>query len=259
MLSHADVYERISSRQCNVDGGIQSKIRRNWQLWEDGVGSVVGTVQCKFKRVPSSSIIPNDIWKQSVCDLPAIAFSPELMAAYPSAKVILTTREANSWHKSMSKSLLQARWYWMHEVLQYFDWITALVHPLRKKYWQCLFEDDFETNGKAAMQDHYAEVRNIARNEGRDILEMGLSDGWDPLCNYLQVDTPSFPYPRMNDGENWTLKMKERARLRAKAAAIRFAKIALPLTVAGFGLWAIAVILKTKRGWSARSLLERWM
>ena len=178
------------------------------------------------------------------------------MAAYPTAKVILTTRDTDKWHKSMSETLLKARWYWVHEVLQYFDWITALVHPLRKKYWQCLFEDDFEANGRAALQNQYAEIRDLARIEGREILEIGLSGGWEPLCNFLEVDAPAFPYPRMNDSGNWTLKMKQRARLRAKAAATRFARVALIMAVVGSGLWAVAASSKTKGSWIARSLLE---
>lgn len=36
---------------------------------------------------------------QAVCDLPAAAFAPELIAAYPNAKVILTNRDVDSWHK----------------------------------------------------------------------------------------------------------------------------------------------------------------
>lgn len=36
---------------------------------------------------------------QAVCDLPAAAFAPELIAAYPNAKVILTNRDPDSWHK----------------------------------------------------------------------------------------------------------------------------------------------------------------
>lgn len=35
---------------------------------------------------------------QSVCDWPAIAFVKELVEAYPEAKVILTTRDVDSWH-----------------------------------------------------------------------------------------------------------------------------------------------------------------
>lgn len=36
---------------------------------------------------------------QAVCDLPAIQFAKELMDTYPDARVILTNRDIDSWHK----------------------------------------------------------------------------------------------------------------------------------------------------------------
>ena len=38
------------------------------------------------------------LFLQAVCDWPACAFAKELIEAYPNAKVILTTREVDSWH-----------------------------------------------------------------------------------------------------------------------------------------------------------------
>jgi hypothetical protein len=35
---------------------------------------------------------------QAVCDWPACAFAKELIEAYPNAKVILSTRDVDSWH-----------------------------------------------------------------------------------------------------------------------------------------------------------------
>lgn len=163
------------------------------------------------------------------------------MAAYPNAKVILTNRDVDSWHKSCSKTLLQARRYWLHEVLQHFDWITGLVHPLRKKYWQCLFADNFEANGKAAMRAHYSEVLDIARRMDREVLEFQLGEEWDSLCKFLGVMIPHSPYPRENEGGNWILKMRERARLRAKAAAFKFARFVLPVATVGLGVWGMTM------------------
>lgn len=45
---------------------------------------------------------------QAVTDLPASAFTPELIAAYPDAKLILTQREENSWYASCQRTIQPA-------------------------------------------------------------------------------------------------------------------------------------------------------
>ena len=161
------------------------------------------------------------------------------MEDYPDAKIILTNRDIDAWHKSCENTLLQARTYWFHSILQYFDWVTGLVHPMRVKFWQCLFGDNFEANGKAAMQAHYAEIRRLAKSEDRKILEFNLGDEWEPLCDFLGVDAPNMPYPRENEGGNWILKMQERARMRAKAAASKFFRLGIPIACFNLGLWYV--------------------
>ena len=182
--------------------------------------------------------------EQSVCDLPAIAFGRELMATYPDAKIILTNRDAGDWHRSCGNTLLQARNYWLHAVLQRFDWVTGLVHPLRCKYWQCLFADNFEANRKAAMLAHYEEIRAMANQSGRKVLEFGFADGWGPLCTFLDVDVPSNPYPRENEGGDWIVKMRERARLRGRAAAGRLLRAASMGMAVGLGIWWVQVMIR---------------
>lgn len=141
------------------------------------------------------------------------------MQAYPDAKIILTNREVDAWHASVSRTVLQARLYWLHGVLQYIDWATGLVHPVRIKLWKSLFDDDFENNGKQSMIEHYEMVRACAKAQNRGVLEAQLDDGWEPLCRFLEVEVPQGPYPRENEGGGFVPKMHERARLRLQAVA----------------------------------------
>jgi len=157
--------------------------------------------------------------------MPAIAFATDLMLAYPSAKIILTNRDPDSWHASVSRTVLQSRLYWLHGILSHFDWATGLVHPLRIKIWQCLFNDDFEHNGREAMKLHYEEVRAYAKMQNREILELQLGDGWDQLCEFLKVAVPQEPYPRENNSDGFIPKMKERAKLRMRAVALRWLRV----------------------------------
>jgi hypothetical protein len=46
-------------------------------------------------RLPGGSLSST----QAVCDWPACAFAKELIEAYPEAKVILTTRDVDSWYR----------------------------------------------------------------------------------------------------------------------------------------------------------------
>jgi len=45
---------------------------------------------------------------QAVTDLPTSAFVPELLAAYPDAKLIITPREENGWYTSCQRTIHQA-------------------------------------------------------------------------------------------------------------------------------------------------------
>ena len=98
------------------------------------------------------------------------------------------------------------------------------------------------------MLAHYAEIRNLARLQGRQVLETELSDGWGPLCKFLEVDVPPFPYPNMNDGGDWVLKMRERARLRAKAALSKFLRTALPVVIASVAIRTMVAKVTSSAG-----------
>ncbi|KAG7008210.1 hypothetical protein G7Y79_00006g018300 [Physcia stellaris] len=158
----------------------------------------------------------------------------DLILAYPEAKIILTNRDPDSWHASMSRTVLQSNLYWLHRVLQHLDWATGLVHPMRRKAWRCMFGDNFEANGRDAMRRHYEDVRACAKAQGREVLELQLGDGWQKLCAFLEVPVPEQDYPVENDGGNFIPKMKERARLRMRAVALRWLKGVLMAAVSTF-------------------------
>ena len=86
------------------------------------------------------------------------------------------------------------------------------------------------------MLAHYEEIRKHAQATGRRVLEFGLGDEWGALCEFLDVEVPPHPYPRENDRSDWIEKMHERARLRAKAVAIKLVGLCLPIAVLGSGV-----------------------
>lgn len=47
----------------------------------------------------ATNVDTNGLTLKAVCDMPAAYFAEELLEAYPDAKVILTIRDVDKWHK----------------------------------------------------------------------------------------------------------------------------------------------------------------
>ncbi|KUL82887.1 hypothetical protein ZTR_09008 [Talaromyces verruculosus] len=118
---------------------------------------------------------------QAVCDWPACAFAKELIEAYPQAKVILTTRDVNSWHSLVSK----------------FSWAASMYYPMLNKFFDTFFRGDFPNQGKEVYMNHLKEVRSLVPPE--KLLEFNISEGWGPLCEFLGHDIPQTPFPHSNE------------------------------------------------------------
>lgn len=144
----------------------------------------------------------NEIFEgfSSTIDWPSAHYWPELIDAYPDAKVILTWRTAESWWASFEKTILPV--------------------------WQTSTETEEDAPGsqllarvfdwKEPTRDHCIAVyeRNVARAltevpPGR-LLVHRLGDGWDPLCAFLGVPVPDEPYPSTNTTADFNTNREER-------------------------------------------------
>jgi hypothetical protein len=73
---------------------------------------------------------------QAVTDFPAACFGPELISAYPEAKVILTTRDPDAWVESVRSTL---NWRYNDKVLywlSFVDWGYRMYAPLLAQSWK---------------------------------------------------------------------------------------------------------------------------
>ena len=68
---------------------------------------------------------------QAVCDWPCVAFAKELVEAYPEAKVLVTTRDVDSWHASTLKTV---HWRATEPELKIAaamgDWAARMYQPM---------------------------------------------------------------------------------------------------------------------------------
>jgi hypothetical protein len=130
-------------------------------------------------------------------DLIPTLFTPELLAAYPDAKVILTTRASEeAWFESCKATVIHV--YTPEPSVH-------LNKRLADKCIRILYGEDFEKDGKRIYAEHNEKVRELAK--GR-LLEYQPGGGWGPLCEFLGVEVPEAEYPRI---DSW-VEYKERFR-----------------------------------------------
>ncbi|KAF3492329.1 uncharacterized protein GIQ15_01846 [Arthroderma uncinatum] len=132
---------------------------------------------------------------QATTDAPGCAFVPELVAAYPEAKVVLNKRDMEKWYNSVLDTVYKA--YIASKAMG----VDEPRFKMLGKIWEHMFGDDFHKNGKDVWVKHYQMVRDLVPAD--NLLEFEAKDGWEPLCKFLEVPVPDVPYPRVNDTSNF--------------------------------------------------------
>lgn len=139
----------------------------------------------------------------SILDIPCCLFVDELVAAYPDAKVLLNYRkDADAWLKSMQKTLFAVFAWPSWQILQYTEpqfcgrWFR-LVNLIMNVF--CDFD-----SGELCKQrylEHNERVRNAVPKHM--LLEYEVKEGWDPLCEFLDVEKPEAEFPKGNGVEEF--------------------------------------------------------
>jgi hypothetical protein len=128
----------------------------------------------------------------AVVDWPAAAFYAEIAEAFPDAPVLLSTRaDPRIWWESASETIFAVlrdgpppgmeAWYEM---------------------WRAVMDARFPVDvsdaglAMAAYERHNEAVR--ATIDPYRLFEWQPGDGWEPLCNALDVAVPDQPFPHVN-------------------------------------------------------------
>ncbi len=155
---------------------------------------------------------------QSGVDFPVSGFYKELLAVYPGAKVILTTRDPNRWYESTLETIYKG--------VALPDWLTQILPPykgiirmVKASTWDRLFHGRFEDREYAlrVFAEHNQEVKRFIPPDRLLIFE--VRDGWAPLCAFLGVPVPNKPFPHVND-RAFTKRMYLLARVGAAVLAL---------------------------------------
>jgi hypothetical protein len=164
--------------------------------------------QLPFWQAAARGDIPD--WDQvfaryaAQCDWPGARYWRELAAHFPDAKVILSVRPADAWFDSFQATIgrflgppdvhtdpdRRARAEMVHELIaqQIFGGIT-----------------DDRAHATCTFREHNAEVQRTIAPER--LLTFEASEGWEPLCRFLNVPVPETPYPHANSTEEFRARV----------------------------------------------------
>lgn len=143
---------------------------------------------------------------QGVMELGAI-FAPQLIRAYPQAKVILWERDRDSWAASFDRHIIQAYFGGLGWWVLRLGWLLGRTSNVEALYDMAVGWTGAEEPGEMAealgrrYAEHFDEVRRIASPE--NLLEFKMEEGWRPLCEFLGLPPPppGVPFPRLNEGK----------------------------------------------------------
>ena len=219
-----------------------------WEVWHDLYRAACAT----FPR-PGEHPEPftRQDWHRMLGGFDAVTdmagyFVPQLLEAYPDAKVVVVQRDFDKWWESY-ESEVAAPNHPKSEMVQFailavFDGLLGLpAGGAMKRIMHGWFRADdlagMRENARARYEEHYAWMRaNVPKER---LLEYKLGDGWEPLAKFLGKDVPAVEFPRVNDqlehrkrtGERlaWLLPILRRRLLKGLGLLVVVLAVMIPL------------------------------
>jgi hypothetical protein len=127
---------------------------------------------------------------RSSADYPSATYWRELAAYYPEAKVVLTTRDPDSWFESVSETIFSER---MQGSLRGTPVETMMDGVIFDHFDGDITDRDYMTDWYVRRNQ---EVRDSLPPER--LLDFHPKMGWEPLSEFLAVPMPDLPFPRVN-------------------------------------------------------------
>ncbi|OCL13505.1 hypothetical protein AOQ84DRAFT_282984 [Glonium stellatum] len=173
----------------------------------------------------------------AVTDFPTAAFPEELIAAYPDAKVILTTRDPEKWYQSVYSTLrlaLESRSLAFAGLLDR-PFLGKLI-PMMRKLWIGFFGiPDVRPQIKDRFIEHNRAVKAMTPPD--KYLEYRVGEGWDRLCEFLGKPVPEEEFPRVNETASFEQLLQKMLKGSLVRSAKNVAKIFGPLAAVGVAVY----------------------
>ena len=192
-LTQKEAFEILGLGPCHHWVNILADLEGQVPLWD---AALSGTVE------------PGKIVEdyQSTADWPGGFFYQQLMAAYPDAKVLLSVRDPERWEPSFRETIVDM--CFGESLIRLLASARAHVDPKWRRYLELVnrmfwsAEGTFP-NGHAPedlIEGFIAHNEAVKQTVPADrLLVWEVTDGWEPLCEFLGVPVPEQPLPHAND------------------------------------------------------------
>lgn len=155
---------------------------------------------------------------QACVDVPSYPYYKILMKKYPDAKVILTKMPFDNWYEDAKQTIAQAGPQTINEkILALFKLIfnarlrqIVKVNSFFKEiFWKDQFNHNFcdKLAAKKIYDDHIETV--ISYVPADKLLVYEVSQGWTPLCNFLDKPIPNESFKHLNRSKDFKTMLKD--------------------------------------------------
>lgn len=132
-------------------------------------------------------------------DWPSSHYWRDLAEHFPNAKILLTVRSSESWYTSMTNTIFKV----LKEENEPDGVGTRII--TEATFGGILDDKD---HAIAIFEKNTSDVK-AAISKDR-LLVYSVGDGWEPLCQFLNLPVPSEPFPRSNSSEEFNQSIQAR-------------------------------------------------
>ncbi|KAF8568417.1 NAD dependent epimerase/dehydratase [Paragonimus westermani] len=140
----------------------------------------------------------------AVAGPPAYLLYQQLMELYPEAKVILTVRHPTSWLQSMQHTIFRLQTLFGPGIFNRFlehIYVGPKFGALLERTIQLTYGGEVNTE-IALLAAYESWIEQVTRSVPRErLLTFQVTDGWLPLCQFLDQPIPNTPFPHVNERE----------------------------------------------------------
>ncbi|KAI1423133.1 hypothetical protein F5Y12DRAFT_786233 [Xylaria sp. FL1777] len=220
-------------------------IRGNpWILIERAAEATWPSIPGATQRQPYTRKDWDNLWGSQydiATDL-ASPFVPQLIKAYPNAKVVVVQRDFESWWPSFRSQLLTTLFTspWVPIGL-FLEWHINGVragYAMKKVhfgFFRATNLEEIEAHARETYERYYETVRQLVPPEKR--LEYKMGDGWEPLCAFLGKEVPNVPFPQLNVRRKHTKSRAQRRKEKIRRITKKVAPWGLALLVVAVAIW----------------------